>query len=243
MQGIDCYRNIEKNDDLSGFVSVYGPLIKRIANNIKCKLPANIELDDLLQSGLVGLLEARNSFSIDGGASFETYASIKIRGSIIDQLRKNTGITRDISQNLKQISSVRSTMENTEDSENMISSKNIADKMGITEKKYSHIMSEINAFHSISINDVETIENIACTKSGNPFDSLEQEDIRLSVRTVIGSLPKREQQILALYYNEQLNFREIGDIMDLTEARISQIHLLSLAKIRKKYTYCYGMED
>lgn len=242
MQGIDCYRHVEKADELSDFVSTYGPLIKRIANNIKCKLPDNVELDDLIQSGLVGLLEARNSFSVSGGASFETYASIKIRGSIIDQLRKNTGITRDISQNIKQISSARSAMENTEDAI-MISSKNIADKMGITEKRYSHIMEEINAFHSISIHDVETIEEIACTKSVNPFDSLESEDIRLSVRTVIGSLPKREQQILALYYNEQLNFKEIGSILDLTEARISQLHASSLAKIRKKYTYCYGMED
>lgn len=243
MQGIECYRNIEKSDDLSGFVSNYGPLIKRIANNIKCKLPTNIELDDLLQSGLVGLLEARNSFSNTGGASFETYASIKIRGSIIDQLRKNTGITRDISQNLKHISSARSAMENMENSDSMISSKTIADKMGITEKKYSHIMEEITAFHSVSINDVATIEDIACNKSVNPFDSLVHEDVKSSVRAVIGSLPKREQQILALYYNEQLNFKEIGDIMDLTEARISQIHSSSLAKIKTKYSYCYGLED
>lgn len=242
MQGIDCYKHVEKTDELSGFVITYGPMIKRIANNIKCRLPDNIELDDLIQSGLLGLLEARNSFSVSGGASFETWASIKIRGAIIDQLRKNTGITRDISQNIKHISSARSAMENTEDPI-LISSKSIADKMGITEKRYSHIMDEINAFHSISIHDVETIEEIACTKSVNPFDSLESEDIRLSVKTVIGSLPKREQQILALYYNEQLNFKEIGSIMDLTEARISQLHALSLAKIKKKYTYCYGMVE
>ena len=236
VQGLDCYKNIEKNDDLSGFITGYSPLIKKIVNHIKCKLPANIERDDLIQAGIIGLLEAKNKFSAEGGASFETYATIKIRGAIIDELRKNTGITRDISQNIKTISLARSQIENT-DTSNMLSSKTIAEKMGVTEKKYTYMMNEINAYHSMSMNDFEAIEEVPCTRSVNPIDSIEYADTQAAIKALLTTLPKREQQILALYYNEQLNFKEIADIFDLTEARISQLHAISLAKKRKKYAY------
>lgn len=236
VQGLNCYKNIENNGDLSGFVTGYSGLIKKIVNHIKCKLPANIERDDLIQAGIIGLLEAKNKFSTESGASFETYATIKIRGAIIDELRKNTGITRDISQNIKTISLARSQIENT-DKSNMLSSKAIADKMGITEKKYTHMMNEINAYHSMSMNDFEAIEEVPCTRSINPIDAIEYADTHDAVKALLKTLPKREQQILALYYNEQLNFKEIADMFDLTEARISQLHAISLAKIRKKYCY------
>jgi len=238
LQGIDCYKHVENNNDnLSGFVTTYSPLIKRIANHIKCRLPTSIELDDLLQAGLIGLLEARNTFSQEGGASFETYASIKIRGAIIDELRRNTGITRDISQNMKKIAVAKSSLENREADAILISAKSLSDTLGISEKKYTHMMSEINAYHAVSMSDVSTIEDIPCAMSLDPLAALEHDSIKVSIKEMIATLPKREQQVLALYYNEQLNFREIADILDLTEARISQIHTQCLAKIKRKYRH------
>lgn len=241
LRGIECYQHVESNnEDLSGFVITYGPLIKRIANHIKCRLPASVELDDLLQAGLIGLLEAKNTFSEEGGAGFETYASIRIRGAIIDELRRNTGITRDISQNIKKIAQAKSSLENQDSDALMISSRALSDKMGISEKKYTHMMSEINAYHAISLNDVSAIEEIPCGLSLDPLAALEHDNITCSIKAVINTLPKREQQVLALYYNEQLNFKEIADILDLTEARISQIHAQSLTKVKRKYGYAHG---
>lgn len=241
MPGIDCYKQVEHDqDDLSSFVLNYAPLIRRIANHVKCRLPANVELDDLLQSGLIGLLEARNSFTDDAGAGFETYASIRIRGAIIDELRRNSGITRDISQNIKKIAQAKSILENQDGDAIVISSKAVAEQIGISESKYSHMVSEINACQSVSMSDISAIENIACSFSPDPAIALEKDSIRLSVRELMNTLPKREQQILALYYNEQLNFREIADILDLTEARISQLHAQSLGKIKKRFVYSQG---
>lgn len=238
-QGIECYNSVSNQDDLTAFVLEHSPLIKKIAYHMKCKLPAHIELDDLIQAGLIGLLEARNTFLASEGASFETWAAIKIRGAMIDELRKNTGITRDISQNIKHISKAKSQIANDLESQGMMSSRTVASKMGISEKRYAHMTAEINAWQSVSMTDVDNIEEISCSQLANPFDSLAEEDIQLSVQSVIASLPAREQQILALYYNEQLNFREIADILELTEARISQLHSLALVKIRKKYHYAY----
>lgn len=235
MESLDCYRRVEVQDDLSSFVIKHSPLIKRVAAHIKCRLPACVELDDLIQAGLIGLLEAKNQFSETGGASFETYARIKIHGAMIDELRRHTGMTRDISQNMKNISAARTELENDEQYETPISGKNIAEKLGIPEKKYAHMMTEIHAWQSVSMNEVEKIDDVVCSLSPNPIDAVEKEDLRYAIKSVIASLPRREQQILALYYNEQLNFREIAEILDLTEARISQLHALSLTKVKKKY--------
>lgn len=240
MPDIDCYKQIENQEDLSGFVISFGPLIKRIANHIKCKVPASVELDDLLQAGLIGLLEAKNSFSVQGGAAFETFASIKIRGAMIDEVRRHTGITRDISQNIKKMASAKSTLENHTDNSSHISTKAIAEEMGVSEKKYMKMSSEIQAFYAVSINEVDAIENIPCESSADPQTLVEKESIRQSVKDIVNSLPKREQQILALYYNEQISFRDIADIMNLTEARISQIHADTLTKVKRKYGYSYG---
>lgn len=238
-QGIECYNSVGNQDDLTAFVLEHSPLIKKIASHMKCNLPAHIELDDLIQAGLIGLLEARNTFLASAGAAFETWASIKIRAAIIDELRKNTGITRDISQNIKHISKARSQIENDLEPRRVMSSRAIAEKMGVSEKRYAHMTAEINAWQSISLNDVDNIEQITSSQLTNPLDGLAAQDIQLSVKTVIASLTLREQQILALYYNEQLTFREIADMLALTEARISQLHSLSLVKIRKKYQHAY----
>jgi RNA polymerase sigma factor for flagellar operon FliA len=236
VQCLDWYKCVENNDDLIAFVTKYSPLIKRIANYIKCKVPGTVQLDDLIQSGLIGLLEARTNYSTDGGAAFETYASIKIRGAIIDDLRKATGITRDISQNIKAISAARSEIENTSQVGEPISAKVIAQKMGVSEKRYTHMTAEINAYNNISMSDVAVLEAIPCSQSINPLETIEHEDTKISLKQLITTLPKREQQLLALYYNEQLNFKEIADILDLTEARVCQLHALCLEKLRTKYS-------
>lgn len=240
MQGVECYKHMTDDVDFTTLVITHSPLIKKIANHIKCKLPSYIELDDLIQAGLIGLLAAQKKFDADKGASFATYAAIKIRAAMIDDLRINTGITRQISDNIKKISQAKAKLENSE-SQEMISSQGIADELGISFGKYSDIMSEINAYKSISTSEGAEMDDLALDELQNPSIQVEREDIRSAIKAVIRELPWREQQILALYYNEQLNFKEIAEILDLTEARISQIHVLALAKVKKKYQYAHGV--
>lgn len=234
MEGVECYEHIERHDDLTGFVQSHASLIHKIAWHIKNRLPVHIELDDLIQSGLIGLLEAKNSFSETAGASFSTYASLKIRCAIYEFVRKNSGITRDISQNIKNISASVARIE--KEHEGSITDKNIADEMGISLKKYSDMTREISAYKSISMQEAEFTDDVACQDTLNPLQALEEESDKSIIKTVVSDLPKREQIILALYYNNQLSFKEIAHIMDLTEARISQIHAVLLGKLKRKLT-------
>ena len=182
-------------------------LIKRIANHIKCRLPPHIELDDLIQAGLIGLLQAKKCFDPEKGASFETYASIKIHSAIIDDLRRNTGITRQLSENIKSVTAAKSKLEHDEHSE-MISSVNIAKTMGVSIEKYSNMMSEIQAYRAINTYEGTIIDELPFDEFQNPSVQAENEEIKHAIKTVITGLSKREQHILALYYNEQLNFNE-----------------------------------
>lgn len=235
MQGVDCYEHIGHHDDLAGFVQKHATLIHKMAWHIKNRLPVHIELDDLIQSGLIGLLEARNTFSEAGGASFNTYASLKIRCAIYEFVRKNSGITRDISQNIKKISSSISRIENSDEA--LLSDQSIADEMGVSLKKYADMTREISAYKAISMQELDVFEDVVCENTLNPLQTLEAESDKAMIKSVLKELPKREQIILALYYNNQLNFKEIADIMDLTEARISQIHTALLSKLKRKLTY------
>ena len=235
MQGVECYEHISHHDDLTGFVQEHASLINKLAWHIKGRLPQHIELDDLIQSGLIGLLEAKKSFSEKEGASFTTYASLKIRCAIYEFVRKNSGITRDISQNIKKISAAVSRLENRQDT--TISNKEIADEMGVSQKKYADITSEITAYKLVSTYEVASIDNIACDNYVNPLFLIEADNEKSLIQSMVQDLPKRDQLILALYYNEQLNFKKIAEIIGLTEARISQIHSTVLSKLKRKIIY------
>lgn len=235
MQSHKGYESINAEDDLASFVTLHATLIHKLAKHIKARLPLSIELDDLIQSGLVGLLEARTSYSSDAGASFVTYASLKIRCAMYEFIRKNSGITRDISQNIKKISAAVSRLENEADIR--VSDQTIANEMGIDMKKYNAMIREINAYQSVKVSDSGFLESIACDNTSNPLLSLEEEDEKASILSVLEALPQRDQIVLALHYTNTMNFKDIGEILDLTEARISQIHSSLLMKLKQRITH------
>jgi RNA polymerase sigma factor FliA len=238
MQGARDYEEIERDDcDMVNFVTTHSAFVKRIAYHVKSRLPAHIELDDLIQAGLVGLLEARKKFSLEYGVLFETYASIKVRGAMIDDFRKNSGMTREVSQNIKKISKARSKLENAKADNQVISNEDIAKALGIDIEKYSDLMREINLHQATTVDIYDENYEIASESELNPLTQIETENKNLYLKELIASFPKREQFILALYYNEQLTFKEIADIMGLTEARISQLHCSLLIKIKERWLH------
>jgi RNA polymerase sigma factor for flagellar operon FliA len=235
VESIKCYEHIGHHVDLTAFVQEHATLVNKMAWHIKNRLPVYIELDDLIQSGLIGLLEAKRTFSEYAGASFTTFASLKVRFAMYEFVRKNSGITRDISQNIKKIS--ESVAEIESQSAGVVSDQAVANKLGVSLKKYTDMMREISAYKSISMHEVVDVDELPCENTMNPLNMLEEDDEKLLIQSMLLELPEREQLILGLYYNNQLNFKEIGMVMDLSEARISQIHSTLLDKLRRKLTY------
>lgn len=236
MQGADHYKQIQQEDEISLFVMQHADLVKRIARHLKSRLPIHIDLDDLIQSGLVGLLEARLRFSTEHNTSFETFASLRIRGAMIDGFRKNSGMTREISSHIKTISSARARLENNLNRDNIrISHQDLADEIGVPIEKFQAMLDEINSHQSIHSDGASNLDDFVSEYNKNPLDELEWSDKIAALKTMINDLGRREQLILALYYNEQLTFKEIADLVELTEARVSQIHSTLLVKIKQKW--------
>lgn len=234
MESVKCYEHVKQHDDLTAFIQEHATLINKMAWHIKNRLPVYIDLDDLIQSGLIGLLEAKRAFSVDAGASFTTFASLKVRFAMYEFVRKNSGITRDISQNIKKIS--ESVAEIERQSPGMVTDQAVADKLGVSLKKYADMTREITAYKSISMHELVNIDDVSCENAINPLNLLEEDDEKLLIRSMLMDLPQREQLIVGLYYNNQLNFKEIGMVMDLSEARVSQIHAALLDKLKRKLT-------
>ncbi|QDP73467.1 FliA/WhiG family RNA polymerase sigma factor [Legionella israelensis] len=231
MSGTQMYQSNQQTDDLSGLVSQYAPLVKRIAEKIKYKCPPSIELDDLMQHGIIGLLQAYNDFNPSKGASFSTYASIKIRYAIYEGLRQSTGITREISQNIKKINAI---IEQMDQDNQPLKHQKIAETLGISSEQYSIMRNEIAAHKMLSMEEIYENQITVESSQGKPYDETLTTEISEQIKALLSTLPKREQIILALYYNELLTFKEIADILHLTEARVSQIHRQLRTKLKAR---------
>lgn len=232
MQGIEFYKENSDNLQLEQFVLEYRPLVRKIALHIKRRLPSHIELDDLLQSGFIGLLEARKHFKTNAGASFETYASIRIRGSIIDALRKNSWGTREAIKNMRKIGDAISRLE--QRSQKQPTAEEIANELGITHEEHIKICQQISVCNVISLDMVENDESMLGEENANPDSITQENEIKLYIKEILTTLPEKEQLVLSLYYIEEFTFKQIGEILDLTEARICQLHSQAISRIQTK---------
>lgn len=230
MQTISAYE-IEKEESLEQFVLKHLPLVKKIALYMKRRLPSHIELEDLLQSGLVGLLEARRNFKTDMGATFETYASIRIRGAIVDALRKNSWVNRDVIRKMKLISNAIANIEQRE--KRHANTEEIIQELNITAEDYFKISQEINMWQ---VTNLEVVEHSHPEADGedNPEEITQRDMLKQHLKGVLKELPEREQLVLSLYYVDELTFKEIGEVLELTEARICQLHGQAVARVRAK---------
>ena len=232
MHGVNVY---EENSDgmmLEQFVIQYRPLVKQIALSIKRRLPSYIEFDDLLQSGLVGLLEARNHYKSSEGASFETYASIRIRGAIIDSLRRNSWVTREATYNMKRIANAIIKIE--QRNQKQATTEDIAEELGISIEEHFKISQEINMSTVISLDEIDHDYSLIGDDKANPQDINQKEGMKRHIQNILVNLPERERLLLSLYYVDEFTFKQIAEILELTEARICQLHSQAIARIRSK---------
>jgi RNA polymerase sigma factor for flagellar operon FliA len=213
-------------------VAEHLPLVKKIALHLLARLPASVELDDLQQAGLLGLLSAVRSYSPDQGASFNTYAGIRIKGAMLDELRKQSWAPRSIHEKARRIQKAVQQIE--AEKGGRASDQNIADHMGISLQEYWDLLNETTGCQLLFLED-EAVEHEQQTEGG-PEAILLDERFKDYLAENISELPEKEKMVMALYYQEELNLREIGSILEVSESRVSQIHSQALIRLRSKMT-------
>lgn len=218
------------------FLEQYSDLVKRIAHHLLGRLPPNVLLEDLIQAGMIGLMEAQQNYDGSKGASFETYAGIRIRGSMLDEIRKGDWVPRSVHRNNRAVSQAINELEmklkrDPTDVE-------IAQHMEMSLEEYHSVLSDINCSRLVGIDDLGVSEDVIAPaeESGEntPFQGVADENFRQALVDSIKSLPEREALVLSLYYDEELNLKEIGEVLGVSESRVSQIHSQSMQRLRTK---------
>jgi len=221
----------------------YAPLIKFIAQKIAVRLPANIELDDLISSGVIGLMDAIDKYDPTRDNKFKTYAEFRIRGSILDELRAQDWVPRSVRDKAKMID--RAFIELEAELKRSASDEEVADRLGVTMDEFHDLLNQVKPVSVLSIDDSATFSNVdkksilnilEGTKLNNPFNQLNMKTVKDIVAGAIEELPERQRLVLSLYYYEDLNLKEIGKVLRVTESRVSQLHAQAISRLRAKLT-------
>lgn len=225
---------LESSASLEEQVEAYAPLVKRIAWHLKGRLPDHVPVEDLIQVGMIGLLDALRHYEEGHGASFETYAGIRIRGAMLDELRRNDWTPRSVHRKARGLSDAMRRVENREG--RAASDSELARELGINVSQYHEMLQDASgqrlvSFEEMGLEDESALERIADSGPG-VVELLEDGEQRELLAEAISELPQREQLVMALYYDEELNLKEIGKVLGVTESRICQIHSQALLRLR-----------
>lgn len=229
------YNEVETVDP-DGLVAANANLVKRIAFHLMNRLPPSVQAEDLIQAGMIGLLEAARHYDPSQGASFETYAGIRVRGAMLDEIRRSDWTPRSVHRKSREAAEVLRGIEQTtgRDARDAV----VAEKLGIEISSYHLILTESTAAHVFSFDqpDDHTGETIALPQSdeATPGESIEYASFRKALAEAIANLPERESLVMSLYYDEDLNLREIGDILGVSESRVCQIHGQALVRLKAR---------
>lgn len=217
-------------------VEVHASLVKRIAYHLISRLPSCVQVDDLIQSGMIGLLEAARNYDASQGASFETYAGIRIRGSMLDEIRKGDWTPRSLHRKVREISQAMREIEavkgrDARDSE-------VAKKLDMSLDEYHLVLQDASSHQIVSFEDIPSKEaNVVdgfSNKISGPLEQLQEENFKSVLAKIISGLPERERLVMSLYYDEELNLRETGEVLGVSESRVCQIHSQALIRLKAK---------
>lgn len=214
-------------------VQEYALLVKRIAHHLTARMPSSVQADDLLQSGMIGLLEAAQKYDAGKGASFETYAGIRIRGAMLDEIRKGDWVPRSVHRNARSVSAAIKSIEMRTGRD--AKDKEIANELGIELQSYFSILQDAVGGRLFSYDEVLKSDDTAGESfASGPLDQLQQGNFRMCLAKAIEGLPDREQLVLSLYYDDELNLKEIGAVLGVSESRVSQIHSQAALRLRAR---------
>ncbi|ALS59639.1 MULTISPECIES: RNA polymerase sigma factor FliA [Pandoraea] len=223
---------VDTNDTLTQ----YAPLVRRLALQLMAKLPASVELEDLIQAGMLGLLDAANRYQETQGAQFETYASQRIRGAMLDELRELDWASRGIRKTARQIEKAVQRLE--QRLGRGPSESEIAGELSIGLTEYQQMLQDVHGCQLIYYEDFESadeepfIDRICADPGADPLKMLLDEGLRHGVVDAIDRLPDREKLLMSLYYEQGLNLREIGAVLEVSESRVCQLHSQAISRLR-----------
>jgi len=219
-------------------VQRFAPLVKRIAYHLMARLPSSVHVDDLVQNGMMGLLDAIDKFESGMGAQFETYAVQRVRGAMLDGLRENDWLPRSLRRDFRRIEEAIARLE--QEYGRAPSEKELARALDMPLTDYQKMLQDARGHQLISFEDMveegneDFLERHVSDVSSEPSKLLEDESLRRQLVQGIESLPEREKLMMALYYEQDLNLREIGEVMGVTESRVCQLHSQAVARLRTK---------
>ncbi|MGH8645427.1 MAG: RNA polymerase sigma factor FliA [Gammaproteobacteria bacterium] len=214
----------------------YGPLVNQVALHLMKRLPASVDVDDLTQAGMIGLLEASKNYDPSRGASFETYAKIRIRGAMLDEVRKGHWAPRSLYRKVRQMAQAVGAIE----AQNKRDAKDdeVAKQMQLDISEYHRLLRQVSEHKILSLDDMpadgEEFSQAVADTAPNPQEQFENQRLKSALTQEIAALPAKEALVMALYYDEELNMREIGEVLGITESRVSQLRSQALGRLRSR---------
>lgn len=225
--------------DRDAMIRQHVPLVRRIAHHMIAKLPPNVELDDLIQVGMMGLAEALSRYEVAQGVQFETFATQRIRGAMLDELREGDWMSRSSRKSQKDIEHAVHRLEQKLGRSPLESE--IADEMGLDLPEYQALLGKVRGTQLVYLEDMTHnedddgfLDRHVADSDADPMELLRDQRLKMSLVNAIKSLPEREQHIMGMYYEHDMNLKEIAAVLGVTESRVCQLHSQSIARLRAK---------
>ncbi len=227
--------------DRDNLIRQYQPLVRKLAHHMMAKLPASVQVDDLIQVGLIGLSEALSRYEVAQGVQFETFATQRIRGAMIDELRENDWMSRGSRKSQKDIEQALRRLEHQLGRSPLESE--IARELGMSLVDYQTLLGKVRGTQLVYLEDMtrggEDDDNFLDRHetdgdNGDPMELLRDQRLRESLVGAIKTLPEREQYVMSMYYEQDMNLKEIAAVLGVTESRVCQLHSQSIARLRAK---------
>lgn len=219
----------------------HAPLIKYIVNRIAQRLPSHVDLDDLMNTGVIGLMDAIEKYNPEKNCKFKTYAEFRIKGAILDQLRSLDWVPRSVRQKSRKLEAAYSQME--QKLGRSASDEEVAGELGVEIKKFHEMLNQVRGISVVNLDEVRNasdlekknlIDVLEDTTGEDPAGALNIDEMKRIVAESISQLPEKERLVISLYYYDELNMKEVGKILDITESRVCQIHTKSILRLRAK---------
>ena len=227
---------VERQDN---YARQYAPLVRRIAHQMIAKLPANVELDDMIQAGMIGLMDAVNRFEESQGTQFEVYAASRIRGSMLDELRAGDWLPRSARKSQRDIENAIHRLE--QRLQRAPQEGEIAQELQMSVPDYQELLGDARGAQLVYFDDLgggadgdDYLERHVAQAGGEPLEILRDKRFRTALVAAIEELPEREKLLMSMYYEQDLNLREIGAVMGVTESRVCQLHSQAVSRLRAK---------